>query len=157
VKALVVTVSNRAAAGVYEDRSGPVLVTGLTEMGFDVDGPQVVPDGEPVEAALRTAIASSAYDVVITTGGTGIAPTDRTPDMTFRVIDRELPGIAEALRAYGVEHGVPTASLSRGVAGTAGTTLVVNLPGSQGGVLDGIAVLAPLLAHAVEQIHGGDH
>jgi molybdenum cofactor synthesis domain-containing protein len=157
MKALVVTVSNRAAAGVYEDRSGPVLVTGLTEMGFEVDGPQVVPDGEPVEAALRTAIASSAYDVVITTGGTGIAPTDRTPDMTFRVIDRELPGIAEALRAYGVEHGVPTASLSRGVAGTAGTTLVVNLPGSQGGVLDGIAVLAPLLAHAVEQIHGGDH
>jgi molybdenum cofactor synthesis domain-containing protein len=157
MKALVVTVSNRAAAGVYEDRSGPVLVTGLTEMGFDVDGPQVVPDGEPVEAALRTAIASSAYDVVITTGGTGIAPTDRTPDMTFRVIDRELPGIAEALRAYGVEHGVAAASLSRGVAGTAGTTLVINLPGSQGGVLDGIAVLAPLLAHAVEQIHGGDH
>jgi molybdenum cofactor synthesis domain-containing protein len=157
MKALVVTVSNRAAAGVYEDRSGPVLVTGLTEMGFEVDGPQVVPDGEPVEAALRTAIASSSYDVVVTTGGTGIAPTDRTPDMTFRVIDRELPGIAEALRAYGVEHGVPTASLSRGVAGTAGTTLVINLPGSQGGVLDGIAVLAPLLAHAVEQIHGGDH
>ena len=157
MKALVVTVSNRAAAGVYEDRSGPVLVTGLTELGFDVDGPQVVPDGEPVEAALRTAIASSSYDVVITTGGTGIAPTDRTPDMTFRVIDRELPGIAEALRAYGVDHGVPAASLSRGVAGTAGTTLVVNLPGSQGGVLDGIAVLAPLLAHAVEQIHGGDH
>jgi molybdenum cofactor synthesis domain-containing protein len=157
MKALVVTVSNRAAAGTYADRSGPLLVTGLTEMGFDVDGPQVVADGEPVEAALRTALASSAYDVVVTTGGTGIAPTDRTPDMTFRVIDRELPGIAEALRAYGVEHGVPTASLSRGVAGLAGTTLVVNLPGSQGGVLDGIAVLAPLLAHAVEQIHGGDH
>ena len=157
MKALVVTVSNRAAAGAYEDRSGPLLVTGLTEMGFDVDGPQVVADGEPVEAALRTALASSAYDVVVTTGGTGIAPTDRTPDMTFRVIERELPGIAEALRAYGVEHGVPTASLSRGVAGLAGTTLVVNLPGSQGGVLDGIAVLAPLLAHAVEQIHGSDH
>jgi molybdenum cofactor synthesis domain-containing protein len=157
MKALVVTVSNRAAAGIYADRSGPLLVTGLTEMGFEVDGPQVVADGEPVEAALRTALASSSYDVVVTTGGTGIAPTDRTPDMTFRVIDRELPGIAEALRAYGVEHGVPTASLSRGVAGLAGTTLVVNLPGSQGGVLDGIAVLAPLLAHAVEQIHGGDH
>lgn len=157
MKALVVTVSNRAAAGTYEDRSGPLLVTGLTEMGFDVDGPQVVADGEPVEAALRTALASSAYDVVVTTGGTGIAPTDRTPDMTFRVIERELPGIAEALRAYGVEHGVPSASLSRGVAGLAGTTLIINLPGSQGGVMDGVAVLAPLLAHAVEQIHGGDH
>jgi molybdenum cofactor synthesis domain-containing protein len=156
MKAMVVTVSNRASAGTYPDRSGPLLVTSLTELGFDVDGPLVVPDGEMVEAALRTAIASS-YDVVITTGGTGIAPTDRTPDMTFRVIDRELPGIAEALRAYGVEHGVPTASLSRGVAGVAGTTLVVNLPGSQGGVLDGIAVLAPVLAHAVEQIRGGDH
>lgn len=156
MRAMVVTVSNRAAAGTYEDRSGPLLVDGLTEMGFDVEGPQVVPDGEPVEAALRAAIASS-YDVIVTTGGTGINPTDRTPDMTFRVIDRELPGIAEALRAYGVEHGVPTASLSRGVAGLAGSTLIVNLPGSQGGVLDGIAVLAPLLAHAVEQILGGDH
>ena len=156
MRALVVTVSNRASAGTYEDRSGPLVVTGLTELGFDVDGPQVVPDGEPVEAALRGGIASS-YDVVVTTGGTGIAPTDRTPDMTFRVIDRELPGIAEALRAYGVEHGVPTASLSRGVAGVAGRTLVINLPGSQGGVIDGITVLAPVLAHAVEQIRGGDH
>jgi molybdenum cofactor synthesis domain-containing protein len=156
VKALVVTVSNRASAGAYADRSGPLLVTGLTEMGFEVDGPQVVPDGEPVEAALRSAIAAS-YDVVVTTGGTGISPTDRTPDMTFRVIDRELPGIAEALRAYGLEHGVPTASLSRGVAGIAGETIVVNLPGSQGGALDGLSVLAPLLRHAVEQLHGGDH
>ena len=156
MKALVVTVSNRASAGAYADRSGPVLVTGLTEMGFEVDGPQVVPDGEPVEGALRAAVASS-YDVVVTTGGTGISPTDRTPDMTFRVIDRELPGIAEALRAYGVEHGVPTASLSRGVAGIAGATLVVNLPGSQGGALDGLSVLAPLLRHAVEQLHGEDH
>jgi molybdenum cofactor synthesis domain-containing protein len=156
VKAKVVTVSNRAAAGTYEDRSGPILVDGLTEMGFEVDGPEVVADGGPVEAAMRAAIASS-YDVVVTTGGTGITPMDLTPDMTFRVIDRELPGIAEALRAYGVEHGVPTASLSRGVAGLAGRTLVINLPGSQGGVLDGIAVLAPLLRHAVEQVHGGDH
>ena len=156
MKALVVTVSNRASAGAYADRSGPLLVTGLTEMGFEVDGPQVVPDGEPVEGALRAAVASS-YDVVVTTGGTGISPTDRTPDMTFRVIDRELPGIAEALRAYGVEHGVPTASLSRGVAGIAGATLVVNLPGSQGGALDGLSVLAPLLRHAVEQLHGEDH
>jgi molybdenum cofactor synthesis domain-containing protein len=156
VKALVVTVSNRASAGTYADRCGPLLVTGLTEMGFEVDGPQVVPDGAPVEAALRAAIDSS-YDVVLTTGGTGLTPTDRTPDMTFRVIDVEIPGIAESLRAYGVEHGVPTAALSRGVAGLAGRTLVVNLPGSQGGVLDGLSVLAPLLQHAVEQIRGGDH
>ena len=156
MRAMVITASNRAAAGTYEDVGGPLLVTGLQELGFEVDGPQVVPDGEPVEAALRSAVLA-AYDVVLTTGGTGISPTDRTPDMTFRVIDRELPGIAEALRAYGVEHGVPTASLSRGVAGVARSTLVVNLPGSQGGVLDGLAVLAPILAHAVQQIHGGDH
>ena len=156
MRAMVITASNRAAAGTYEDVGGPLLVTGLQELGFEVDGPQVVPDGEPVEAALRSAVLA-AYDVVLTTGGTGISPTDRTPDMTFRVIDRELPGIAEALRAYGVEHGVATASLSRGVAGVARSTLVVNLPGSQGGVLDGLAVLAPILTHAVQQIHGGDH
>ena len=152
----MVTVSTRAAAGTYGDRGGPLLVTGLTEMGFDVDGPQVVPDGEPVEAALREAVGAS-YDVVLTTGGTGLSPTDLTPDMTFRVIDLEVPGIAEALRAYGVAHGVPTASLSRGVAGVAGKTLVVNLPGSPAGVLDGLSVLAPVLRHAVEQVRGGDH
>ena len=150
------TVSNRAAAGVYSDRGGPVLVEGLTGLGFEVDGPQVVPDGEPVEDALRAAV-SSAYDVVVTTGGTGISPTDLTPEMTRRVLDRELPGIAEAVRAYGVGHGVPNAALSRGLAGVAGSTLVVNLPGSTGGVRDGLAVVGPVLRHAVEQIHGGDH
>jgi molybdenum cofactor synthesis domain-containing protein len=156
MKALVVTVSNRAAAGTYGDRSGPMLVTGLTELGFEVDGPQVIPDGEPVEAALRAAVAS-AYDVVLTTGGTGLTAMDLTPEMTRRVIDKEIPGIAEGLRSYGVEHGVPTAALSRGVAGLAGSTLVVNLPGSSGGALDGLAVLGPVLRHAVEQVHGGDH
>ena len=156
MRALAVTVSNRAAAGVYEDRSGPVLADLLRAAGCVVDGPVVVPDGEPVAAALRDAVAQS-YDVVVTTGGTGLTPLDLTPEMTRRVIEREIPGIAEALRSAGAAAGVPSAILSRGVAGVAGHTLIVNLPGSTGGVRDGMAVLAPVLGHAVSQINGGDH
>jgi molybdenum cofactor synthesis domain-containing protein len=156
VKALAVTVSNRAAAGVYEDRSGPVLARLLAEAGCSVDGPLVVPDGEPVEVALREAV-TAGYDVVVTTGGTGLTPGDLTPEMTRRVLDREVPGIAEAIRAGGAAAGVPAAILSRGIAGLAGAVLIVNLPGSTGGVRDGMAVLGPILAHAVDQAHGGDH
>ena len=156
MRALVVTASNRAAAGVYEDRGGPVLVDGLLAMGFAVDGPVVVPDGEPVEEALRSAVAAG-YDVVLTTGGTGLSPTDRTPEATARVVGRPVPGIAEAIRAYGVAQGVPTAALSRGLAGSAVSTLIVNLPGSPGGCRDGIAVLSEMLPHAVSQIRGADH
>ncbi|MFJ6633916.1 molybdenum cofactor biosynthesis protein B [Streptomyces sp. NPDC091376] len=154
-RALVVTASNRASAGVYEDKGGPLLAEGLAGMGFEVDGPRVVPDGDPVEAALREGVAE-AYDVILTTGGTGISPTDRTPDATRRVLDYEIPGIPEAIRAYGLAK-VPTAALSRGVAGVAGRTLIVNLPGSSGGVRDGLAVLSRMLPHAVDQMHGGDH
>ena len=156
IRALAVTVSNRAAAGVYEDRSGPVLAGLLAEAGCAVDGPFVVPDGAPVEVALRDAIAAG-YDVVVTTGGTGLTPGDLTPEMTRRVLDREIPGIVEAIRAAGVAAGVPAAMLSRGLAGLAGGTLIVNLAGSTGGVRDGMAVLAPVLRHAVDQAHGGDH
>ncbi len=156
IRALALTVSNRAAAGVYPDRSGPILAELLREAGCEVDGPVVVADGEPVERALREAIAAG-YDVVVSTGGTGLTPQDLTPEMTRRVLDREVPGIAEAARAAGTAAGVPAAMLSRGLAGLAGATLIVNLPGSSGGVRDGMAVLRSVLAHAVEQAHGGDH
>ncbi|MFB7647058.1 molybdenum cofactor biosynthesis protein B [Streptomyces sp. NPDC058961] len=153
--ALVVTASNRASAGVYADTGGPLLAGGLASIGFAVDGPLVVPDGAPVEQALRAGTAAG-YDVIVTTGGTGLSPTDRTPDATRSVIDYEVPGIPEAIRAEGLAK-VPTAALSRGLAGVAGRTLIVNLPGSTGGVRDGIAVLERILRHAVDQIRGGDH
>lgn len=153
--ARVVAASNRAAAGVYEDRTGPVIVEWLRARGYDTPDPAVVPDGPPVRDALREALAERV-DVVITTGGTGINPTDRTPEMTAELLDRPIPGLADAVRRAGLPE-VPTAVLSRGVAGVSGSTLVVNLPGSRGGVRDGLEVLDGVLDHAVEQLRGGDH
>jgi molybdenum cofactor synthesis domain-containing protein len=155
VRARVIVASNRAAAGVYSDTSGPRLVTGLRELGCEVGDPVVVPDGDPVAQALREAVADGV-DVVLTSGGTGVTPTDRTPEATRGLLDFEIPGIAEAIRAYSRDR-VPAAALSRGLAGVAGRTLIVNLPGSTGGAKDGLAVLAPLLKHVVDQINGGDH
>lgn len=155
MRARVIVASNRAAAGVYPDTSGPILVTGLRQLGFDVDDPVVVPDGNPVAEAIRAAV-SSGVDVVLTSGGTGITPMDRTPEVTRSILDYEIPGIAEAIRAHSRDT-VPTAALSRGLAGVAGRTIVVNLPGSTGGARDGLAVLSQVLVHAVEQLGGGDH
>jgi molybdenum cofactor synthesis domain-containing protein len=154
-RAVVVVASNRAAAGVYADRTGPVIVNWLCERGYQTPDPVVVPDGSPVRDAVAEAVAD-AVDVVLTTGGTGISPTDRTPEATEPLLDRRLPGLANAIRSAGLPK-VPTAVLSRGLAGVAGHTLVVNLPGSTGGVRDGLAVLDQVLDHAVEQLHGADH
>lgn len=156
MSAVVITCSTRAATGVYPDRGGPLVVEALRQWGFEVPNPTVVPDGPEVDKALRAAIATRP-DLVVTTGGTGLSPTDGTPEATLRVVDRQVPGLAEAFRAAGVANGVPTAMLSRGVAGLAGDTLVVNVPGSTGGVRDALAVLEPVVAHAISQIRGGDH
>ena len=155
-RAVVICASTRAATGVYPDRTGPLIVDALRDWGYDVDDATVVADGEAVAEALGAAL-TRAPALILTTGGTGIAPTDSTPEMTSRHLDREVPGVAEAIRAAGVAKGVPTAMLSRGLAGVAGRSLVVNLPGSTGGVKDALAVLADVVNHAVDQIEGGDH
>jgi molybdenum cofactor synthesis domain-containing protein len=155
-QAVVITCSTRAARGIYPDRGGPLVVEALREWGFACPDPIVVPDGSPVGEALRNALATGV-EVVLTTGGTGVSPTDATPEQTLAVVDRLVPGIAEAIRAAGVGAGVPTAMLSRGVAGMAGCSLIVNLPGSPGGVRDALAVLRGVIPHAVSQAAGGDH
>jgi cyclic pyranopterin phosphate synthase len=153
VTVTVIIASTRAATGVYADRSGPILVEGFTALGAQVQGPIVVADGEPLKHAMQAAL-ELAPDAIVTSGGTGVTPTDRTPEITRAFVDREIPGLSQALRT---NPAVPTAALSRGVAGVAGRTLIVNLPGSTGGTRDGLAVLAQVLGHAVDQIKGGDH
>ena len=154
-RALAVTVSTSVAQSARDDGSGPLLASGLRDLGFAVDGPDVVADGVPVEQVLRAAVLAR-YDLVVTSGGTGLTPDDLTPEATRAVIDREVPGIAEAILAYGLSHGVHTAVLSRGIAGLAESTLIVNLAGSPGAVRDGLAVLGPVLGHLLDQA-GGQH
>jgi molybdenum cofactor synthesis domain-containing protein len=154
-RAQVVTVSDRSSRGERSDTSGPLLAELLRGLGLDVGAVVVVPDDV---AAVREAVrvAAASYDLVVTTGGTGLSPRDVTPEATAPLLDRQVPGIAEALRSRSADR-VPTSVLSRGLVGTIGTTLVVNLPGSTGGVRDGVAVLGPVLEHALAQLRGGDH
>ena len=154
MRALVITASDRAAAGLYEDRSGAFAEAGLKDMGFQVER-TVVHDGAPVAGAIANAVAAD-YEVLVTTGGTGLSERDLTPEMTRPLLTRELPHLAAAVAQRGVDAGIPTAVLSRGIAGIAQRTLVVNLPGSLGGVRDGMAVLSQVLVHAVNQIRGSD-
>ncbi|GAA1876527.1 MogA/MoaB family molybdenum cofactor biosynthesis protein [Myceligenerans crystallogenes] len=162
-RAAVITVSDRCARGEAEDRSGPLLTALLAEQGIEDVVTLTVSDGViPVRGAIRHALARGAR-LILTTGGTGVTPRDLTPEGTRELLVAELPGIAEAIRAHGASSGVPTAVLSRGLAGIVRTSdaeqsaLVVNLPGSTGGVRDGASVVLPLWPHIRDQLAGGDH
>ena len=149
-RAFVVTASNRAAAGVYEDRSGQALAAGLRDLGFAVEGPHVHPDDvDELEAVLGNAV-DLGFDVVLTTGGTGLSPTDVTPEATQRVLEREAPGLAEAMRLVN-----PLGRLSRGMAGTIGETLILNTPGSPKGAVECLEAVLDVVPHALELLRGG--
>lgn len=154
--AAVITASNRASLGIYEDQSGEILAQGLEELGFTVVSKVIVPDNVASIAEEIASAISLKIDLIVTTGGTGVSPTDVTPEATAPLIDKHIPGIHEALRALSRDK-VPTTDLSRGLAGTSDHSLIINLPGSPGGVRDGLVIIARLAPHAISQMAGGDH
>lgn len=156
VQATVITVSDRCARGVREDRSGPEAARRLTEAGYAVAPVQIIPDGEDSVAEAIAAAVTAGAQLVLTSGGTGVAARDLTPEGTSRVLDKQLPGVAEAIRRRD-EQTVPTSALGRGLAGTRGGAFVVNAPGSVGGVAAAVEVILPLVPHVLSQLHGGDH
>lgn len=154
--AAVITASNRASKGLYADTSGEILADGLTQLGYVVEPVVIVADEVPqIQEAIKKAL-SKKLDLIVTTGGTGISPTDVTPEATEELIEKLMPGIPEALRAYSREK-VPTADLSRGFAGVTGMSLIINLPGSPGAVRDGLVIIERLAGHVHEQLAGKDH
>lgn len=156
MKVAIITASNRASAGVYQDTSGEILKTGLQNLGYEVISAVVVPDDVALIGLEISSALTANVDLIVTTGGTGISPTDVTPEATAPLIKKLLPGVSEALRAYSREK-VPTVDLSRGLAGINGKTFILNLPGSPGGVKDGLVVIERIVPHALEQIAGKDH
>lgn len=154
--AIVITASNRAAAGVYQDLSGQALKEGLIKLGYQVLDYLVVPDDiDQISNLIKGALAKE-INLIVTTGGTGISPKDFTPEATKPLIEKELPGFAEALRAYSREK-VPTADLTRGLAGVTGNSLIINLPGSPGAIKDGLVIIERLAPHIHDQLAGNDH
>ena len=155
-RAIIITASNRASAGVYKDLSGAALKEGLTKLGYQVVGHKLVQDDMHQIATTMRAAVEDEIDLIVTTGGTGISINDVTPEATKPLIERAIPGFMEALRAYSREK-VPTADLTRGLAGVNGKSLIINLPGSPGAVKDGLVIIERLAGHIHDQLAGNDH